>query len=289
MSKEFHRFTLSAAAEVVGTFVSKHNDIDRLIFSWGLFEGAASDSVTDKILAVAKLCASENPVVRTENGEVPLERTFIELALSAPPIVKKRACWKKLIAGLRFDGFEVVEEQTVTEPERPWGKPTSETAMRLVRMLPSDIPELDFREAENEVEMLLNRHGFATAVGHLKQAMNAFHRGDWAASNSQLRTFYQGFLDKIAEKLGCDASNNDDSKRQYLADKKSGPFLIHEYNEWENDRRRPAFILGLWARLHTQGSHPGLSDECDAAFRLQITLITARLLMRRFDERKKSA
>ena len=289
MSTEFHRFTLSAAAEVVGTFILTHNYIDRLIFSWGLVEGTASGYVADKILAVAKLCASENPVVRTENGEVPLERAFIELALSAPPKAKKGACWNRLIAGLRFDGFEVAEEQTVTEPDRPWGQPTSETAMRLVRMLPSDVPNLDFREAENEVEMLLNRHGFATAAGHLKQAMNAFQRGDWAASNSQLRTFYQDLLDKIAESLGCDASNTDDAKRQYLADIKSGPFLILEYNEWKTDRGRPSFILGLWARLHTQGSHPGLSDEDDAAFRLQITLITARLLMRRFDERKKPA
>jgi len=58
-----------------------------------------------------------------------------------------------------------------------------------------------------------------------------------------------------------------------------------QYNEWENDRGKPAFVLGLWARLHPQGSHPGLSEEDDCTFRLQVTLITARLFLRRLDQR----
>jgi len=284
----FNRMTAVAAAEVVSEFKS-HSDMEVLEVQWGISGRCAGSSKSARVADLARIAAEEQIEVMTIHGLVPIDRALVETAILAPPHAKTSFAWKKLIAGLRFDGFEVVEEQTVTEPDHPWGQSTSETKVQLVRMLPSDIPELDFREAESEVEQLLNRHSFATATGHLKQAMNAFQRGDWAASNSQLRTFYQDLLDKIAENLGCDTSNTDDAKRQYLADIKSGPFLIHEYNEWENDRGRPAFILGLWARLHTHGSHPGLSDEGDAAFRLQITLITARLLMRRFDERKKSA
>lgn len=100
-----------------------------------------------------------------------------------------------------------------------------------------------------------------------------------------IRDFYQELLDKIAEYFGCDPKVSDDAKRQYLADTKSGPFLLHEYNEWENDRGKPAYVLGLWARLHPHGSHPGLSDEEDCAFRFQIILITARIFLRRFDKR----
>lgn len=287
---KFNRMTIVAAAEIIEQTHSQ-NQFTTLATQWGVEELCDTGALVARTNALSKTAIEDDRQVFTVSGMQMLSRAMIECAIASYDLLSgdDDLKWKKLIAGLRFDGYEVVEEETGVESDRSWGQPPLETKAQLVRMLPSDIPELDFREAENQVEQLLNRHSFATATGHLKQAMNAFQRGDWAASNSQLRTFYQDLLDKIAENLGCDTSNSDDAKRQYLADIESGPFLIHEYNEWKNDRGRPAFILGLWARLHTHGSHPGLSDEDDAAFRLQITLITARLLMRRFDERKKSA
>lgn len=285
----FNRLTIVAAVEVIADFNS-HSEMEVLEVQWNLDQhGISSNGKSARVRDWARIAANLNPQVLTEMGQVSLARALVEMAILAPSNTQQKPEWKKLLAGLRFDGFELVDTEVPTGRIEWSGDPEVETRHGLRRMLPRDVPETDFREAASEVEMLLQRHGFDSAGGHLKQALNAFQRGDWAASNSQLRTFYQDLLDKIAENLGCDANSTDDAKRQYLADKKSGPFLIHEYNEWENDRGRPAFILGLWARLHTHGSHPGLSDEGDATFRLQITLITARLLMRRFDERKKSA
>jgi integrase len=43
------------------------------------------------------------------------------------------------------------------------------------------------------------------------------------------------------------------------------------------------FVNGLAKRLHPQGSHPGLSDQEDSTFRLHTVLLTARLLLERFD------
>jgi hypothetical protein len=36
-------------------------------------------------------------------------------------------------------------------------------------------------------------------------------------------------------------------------------------------------------RLNPEGSHPGLSDDEDCSFRLNIVLLTASLLLRRYD------
>jgi hypothetical protein len=56
-------------------------------------------------------------------------------------------------------------------------------------------------------------------------------------------------------------------------------FLSQARNEWRQDGK--GFIQGLFKLLHTQGSHPGLSDEDDSAFRLHVVLVTARSYLRR--------
>ena len=48
---------------------------------------------------------------------------------------------------------------------------------------------------------LLDRYGFGTAKGHLEQAMENHARGNWAAANGQLRTFFDALLDGITERL----------------------------------------------------------------------------------------
>lgn len=290
---DFNSMTMVAAAEMIAE-MSTQAAFTSLVMSWGVDDFCGSGAVASRANNLVRYARSGGCFVPTVQGNCELTRAMVEHAITASDSEKHRKpeSWARFVAGLKMDGFEIVEEEI---PD-PSGRssifddvPRMISKSTLKRMLPEDIPDVDFREAEDEITGLLKKHSFVVAEGHLKQSMAAFQRGDWAASNSQLRTFYQELLDKIAENLGCEASKSDDAKRQFLADGVSGPFLIHEYNEWENDRGRPAFILGLWARLHPQGSHPGLSDEDDAAFRLQVTLITARLFLRRFDERKKSA
>jgi hypothetical protein len=155
------------------------------------------------------------------------------------------------------------------------------TAGSLRRILPADI---GLPTTESELIRLLDHHNFGTAKGHLEQAMENHARGNWAAANGQLRTFFDAFLDAIAERLDASAATlpSGQARRSKLA---SLGFLSVPLNEWDDDGR--GFINGLVKRLHPQGAHPGLSDNDDCTFRLHVVLLTAALLVRRFDQARK--
>lgn len=181
------------------------------------------------------------------------------------------------------------------EPEHEWSRPSQPTpvmegfvrslemdgftvtAGHLRRMLPADI---GLPAAESELIRLLDVHEMAMAKGHLQQAIDAHARGNWAGANGQIRTFLDGLLDTIAERVDPSAQSlpSGQSRRTKLA---ASCFLSRPLNEWDDDGR--GFINGLVKRLHPQGPHPGLSDEDDSTFRLHIVLLTATLLLRRFD------
>ena len=59
--------------------------------------------------------------------------------------------------------------------------------------------------------------------------------------------------------------------------------LSKDRNEWTADGRN--FLNGLFKMLHTDGSHPGLSDEDHSTFRLHLALITGQALLRRLSNR----
>jgi hypothetical protein len=281
----FNRMTAVAAAEVVSEFKS-HSDMEVLEVQWGISGRCAGSSKSARVADLARIAAEEQIEVMTIHGLVPIDRALVETAILAPPHAKTSFAWRKLIAGLRFDGFEVVEEKTEVESDRPWGQPRFETKVQLVRMLPSDIPELDFREAESEVKLLLDRHGFSVARGHLQQAVSAFSRGEWSSANGALRNFYESYLNEIAVALGYSSEGDSKAKRDFLGAGLEPPFLLADYNEWNANNQKPQYVQGLMSRMHPHGGHPGLSEEEDATFRLQITLITARLFLRRYDQRK---
>jgi hypothetical protein len=219
------------------------------------------------------------PQVMTENGLMNLPRAFVETAIKAPPGVRDSDAWKKFVAGLRFEGFEVVETEVPPPSSAPWQSPR--TIVSLTRMLPADIPGLDFREAENEVTTLLVQSGFMVAKGHLEWAVSAFQRGEWSSANGELRNFYESYLNEIAAHLGCDSQQDSKAKRDFLG-RLQPPFLLTEYNEWNESNQKPQYVQGLMSRMHPHGGHPGLSEEEDATPRLQITLVTARLFLRRY-------
>jgi len=222
--------------------------------------------------------------VLTEGGYVHLNRALVETAISAPEHKRRCAAWRRLVAGLRFAGFELRSMQIEADPDDYWRSGRTETTVHLVRMLPSDVPGLDFREAESEVTLLLDRHGFTVAKGHLKQAVSAFGRGEWSSANGELRKLHESYLDEIATDLGYVGSDNSKARRDYLG-RLQPPFLLVDYNEWHPNNQKPQYVQGLMSRMHPHGGHPGLSEEEDATFRLQISLVTARLFLRRFDHR----
>lgn len=282
---DFNRMTVVAAAEVISSCHS-HSDMEVLEVQWGIAGRCSDASKSARVADLARIAYEKEINVLTERGRMHLSRAVVEMAISAPEHVKRFGSWSKLVAGLRFDGFEVREAETEDDSDDYWPSRRTERTVELVRMLPSDVPELDFREAESEVTSLLDRHGFTVAKGHLTQAISAFSRGEWSSANGELRNFYESYLNEIATGLGYSGSGNSKSRRDYLGGLQP-PFLLTHYNEWDPNNQKPQYVQGLMSRLHPHGGHPGLSEEEDATFRLQISLVTARLFLRRFDQRSR--
>ncbi len=279
---EFNRMTIVAAAEVISDSHS-HNDIDILEVQWGIEDRAGGGSKSARVASLSKAAIDGGPSVYTESGLISLERALIEKALAMWSVVKSNSSWMKLKAGLRFDGFEVNEPQD--DDTAGWMAPSSSEPATLVRMLPSEVPELDMREAENEVVQLVRKHKLTIAEGHLSRAVSAFQRGEWSGANGELRNFLESYLNEIALKLGCDPTFDSKQKRDFLGSGVVPPFLLSDYNEWSAGGQKSPFVQALMSRMHPHGGHPGLSEEEDATFRIQINLVTARLFLRRLDRR----
>lgn len=282
---EFNRMTIVAAAEVAAAFNS-HSDMDLLEVQWDIAGRRNASSKSARVASWAKLACDEELIVMTENGRVSLERALVETAIIAPEAHRDSVSWNRLVAGLRFDGFEVEETLVSVTPKFSWSVKETKKIQALKRMLPEDIPGLDFREAESEVDTLLDRSGFTVARGHLKQAVSAFQRGEWSSTNGELRNFYESYLNEIAVALGYVGGDDSKAKRDFLGASVQPPFLLADYNEWNANNQKHQYVQGLMSRMHPHGGHPGLSEEEDATFRLHITLITARLFLRRFSQRK---
>lgn len=282
---DFNRMTVVAAAEVLSAWCS-HADMMVLETQWGIDGRVSTSSKSARVAGLAKIACDEELKVMTETGLISLDRALVEAVLKAPPYIRQLAIWAKFVAGLRFDGFEIVETESVVPSASHWGGVTTKKVVTLERMLPKDIPGLDFREAENELLGLLDRSGFAVSKGHLKQAISAFQRGEWSSANGELRNFFESYLNEIAIGLGYTGGGDSKAKRDFLGADLQPPFLLDEYNEWNTNNQKPQYVQGLMSRMHPHGGHPGLSEEEDATFRLQISLITARLFLRRYAHRK---
>ncbi|MGO9833410.1 MAG: hypothetical protein ACLP1X_04275, partial [Polyangiaceae bacterium] len=179
------------ATEVLGE-LQGHSSVTRMLLDWGLEDEHITGSLADRANALAKL-ALRKPETTTPNG-VAIWDAIVELAaslwqerlerheksvayddqpLDPPPAVAK------FLRALARDGFTV-------------------SAEGIRRMLPE---EVNLPQAQDEVDALLEDHGFKTAKGHLDQARNAHGRGEWASANAQLRTFMDSLLDDIAARL----------------------------------------------------------------------------------------
>lgn len=214
----------------------------------------------------------EDPSRILDDGEL-LVDTIVAKAASLLPSLEAEHGWQgpptlsagqtKFLRLLSLDGFAVTDGT-------------------LRAALPAD---LDVPAAEDETTRLLNKHGFSVSAGHLRQALDVLGQGRWAGANAQLRTFFESLLDEIALKVDPTASAVDSGhpRRTKLA---AAGFLYKDLNEWDDSGK--GFINGLMRRLHPEGSHPGLSDESDAIYRMQIVLMTARLMLSRLDAEMKA-
>ena len=136
------------------------------------------------------------------------------------------------------------------------------------RLVPT-VPAVCVAEEVTWIEEELASRGWTTAAGHYNQAIESFASGNWAAANSQLRTFFE---DLILTATG-DSSSHARGAVYKSVDRldQAGRLIRHE----------SAFIKKLWKILQPRGSHPGLSDEHESRFRLLVLTGYARFLLRR--------
>jgi hypothetical protein len=264
----FSRRTIIAAIEAMDTMTQA--SLTRFILTLGAdfsqHVPAETTSVARRLNTLIQLF-DRDPERRVDSGEL-LGNALVDHAISLLPKQRPPSPWSKakdlppcfatFIHSLQLDGFVITDG-----------------ALR--RALPAS---LKLPEAQDEIVRLLNKHDFAIAKGHLDQAFTAHTDGHWASANSQIRSFLEGLLDAIAEKIdpSITGKSSGQQRRTTLAAHK---FISRDLNEWDDNGL--GFINGLMKRLHPHGSHPGLSDEDDSTFRLHTVLLTARLLLVRFD------
>ena len=264
MPSKFSRPTLIAATELLARH--SHGDFAIIALKFDLQDKiptVSSPNLTIKAATVAAFVLEQpDALISTPEGE----RTRAELLVAEA--TKKfnphydTAADKNFRRALARDGYAVdldPESGTIT----------------LLPMVPQD--DLDLPATDDEVHHLLRQFQFTAPLGHLDQAIEAHRLGNWASANAQLRSFLEGLLREIAVRFhAAPATHNLDNCLTLLAHQ---GFLSTERSEWRKDGK--GYIQGLFKLLHTEGSHPGLSDEDDSAFRLHVVLVTARSYLRR--------
>jgi hypothetical protein len=264
----FTRPTIVAAVEFLGEMLTQAK-FDQLAVRLGLDEEipqGPTRSVTAKSALLARLVNQRaTQIVSTLDGPVTLAEAAVREAVGVTLPQYAKTEQERLLRGLALDGYVVSWDGGARSP-------------LLRAALPS---EVDLPAADDEVHQLLKQFGFTVPLGHLDQAIDAHTRGDWAAANSQIRTFLEGLLSDIASRLDSQQATalaSSENRRAWLAER---GFLSSNRNEWTTDGKN--YMNGLFKMLHTDGSHPGLSDEDHSTFRLHLVLITGRTLLRRLN------
>jgi hypothetical protein len=267
----FTRPTIAAAVALLDGPLSQAK-FDQMLFRLGLeaiipFDTSLSVSKKAALLAREVARAGER-IIPTIDGQVTLAEAVVReaVALTSTSPYSSQEQQDRLVRALALDGFVI-----------QWnGNPSIGETPLLRAALPD---EVDLAATDDEVHQLLNHFGFAVSRGHLDQAIEAHTRGDWAAANSQTRTFMESLFDGIAGHINAAeaaATTSSENRRAMLG--RLG-FLSAQRNEWTADGKN--YINGLFKMLHTEGSHPGLSDEDRSTFRLHLALVTARTFLRR--------
>jgi hypothetical protein len=266
----FSRRTVIAAVDVMEGSIKTHDDLTRcfLKLDQDLAARCGDGTLSNRFNHLIKFTDEDR-------GNMVEDGTLLQDALVSEAVKRLRPMravipWKKaeplpsnpddeaFLRFLELDGFSV-------------------TNGILRHTLPAD---MELPATKDEMTRLLDKHNFPVAKGHLEQALDAHARGDWAAANGQIRTFIDALLDEITERLDASTTSLGSGQRRRAKLAAIG-FLKRDLNEW--DDKGGGFLNGLIKRLHPHGSHPGLSDDEDSTFRLHVVLLTARLLLTRFD------
>lgn len=124
-------------------------------------------------------------------------------------------------------------------------------------------------EETSRLEQELTRRGWTDAAGHYRLALEAFSRGEWAGSNAQLRSVLEDVLPAAAEAVTGRRPGQPRAAIDILK------------NRWSLAEGEFDLLRGLWDLSQHRGSHPGLSDEEEARFRLMFVTSECRFLLAR--------
>lgn len=143
------------------------------------------------------------------------------------------------------------------------------------RVTPLVSPSVDIAEEQGLLESRLHKFEFRTSYNHLEQAIDNAERGNWEASNGQIRTFLDALCNAIASRikrtvrppLGGEA-------RKYLEEE---GFFSHDESQ---------LLKALFRVLHGEGSHPGTSSSDDCHRRRLMALAMANYYLERLENWK---
>lgn len=136
------------------------------------------------------------------------------------------------------------------------------------RLVPT-APGLQVADEVSWIENDLQRRGWTTAMGHYRQALDAFALSKWASANGQLRAFFEDLLRQAG---GTTAGTGSGQVQKAFDNLEAAGSLVKGEAE---------FGKKLWALLHANGSLPGLSDEDESRFRLLTLTGYTRYLLNR--------
>lgn len=273
-SNPFTRPTLLAAVELL----DRHTQagFDQMVLRLGLENDVSAGSgisVAKKVGQLGRIIVQRSAdVIQTVEGSLTLGEAVIRETLPLLNMHFENSTQTGFLRGLARDGYVVEFDKGFNDNFEAVG-----VNPKLRAALPA---EIDLPASDNELHEILRQYQFHVPKGHLDQAVEAHTRGDWAACNAQLRTFLEGLFDDVAMRIApteAAALASSENRRALLAAK---GFFAVDRNEWTQDGKN--FVNGLLKMLHTDGSHPGLSDEDHSTLRLHIVLVTARTFLRRF-------
>jgi hypothetical protein len=250
--------TLGYLIEMVGDL--GHSALTSFLMRAGISEGDPGVNATSR---VNRASAAINAARRRgdEAGLVECSRSILNFGSGKDPKERNVA---GLVRALRADGW--LAEATDDEPRDYWsGRPPYRWTVQ-----PLGTAELPLPPQMNSAEEELRAHGLDVAASHLGQAYRAFIAGDLEASNSQLRPAFEATVVTIAQMNAAWSGNAGGSAIQAI--QTAGLFEKGEFD----------LVIGLWRLSHTNGSHPGLTSDAEALFRLSSVTALLRYLVARF-------
>jgi hypothetical protein len=124
---------------------------------------------------------------------------------------------------------------------------------------PVGAEEIPLAPQVSDLEKALVGHGLTIAANHYRQAFSAFKRQDWEACNSSTRATVESFFVEVAKSQAAFSPSPNQGG--------GGPALAKLNEEGKFEPGEHDYVKGFWKMSHTNGSHPGLSNEQEALFR----------------------